>query len=597
MRVAFVLAEYPVRNETFIQRELAELSAQGHEAEVFALRKSAVADEGEIAGWPVHYRPSLLSSRLWATQLWWVCCRPCAVVAALWRVFWGCLPRPKVLLAALRNFPGATYFARAARDRGIERIHSHFAFVPGIVGQVASRLAGTRFSFTAHAWDIYAEPTMLRECAQAADRVVTCTQHNLATLAKLAPSCRDKMQVCYHGIPSSLYRPSQAEKAYPPLILCVGRLVEKKGHRYIIAACEALKRRGVAFECAIVGDGPLRRRLERRVRARGLDTQIQFSGRLPEREVAELMAKATALVCPSVVAGDGDRDGIPNVILEAMACGVPVVASRVSGIPEVVEHGVTGLLTEPGDAEGLAARIEDVLLDSNGAAERCVRGLRRIEDDFCLRKNVADLAGLLFDESREQEPSLRLTPYDVAKRALDVAVAGAVSTALLLPMCFLALLIKLDSRGPVLFAHDRVGKDGRRFRIYKFRTLAVDAKPYQQTPRHDHDPRITRSGHFVRNHGLDEFPQLLNVLKGEMSLVGPRPPLVDEVVGYTWDQRRRLSVKPGMTGLWQISGRSEVGFEEWVELDLVYIDNWSVLQDFRILFRTFGVVVFGKGAS
>ena len=593
MRVAFVLAEYPVRNETFIQRELAELSAQGHEAAIFALRRTGDVDQGGAISWPVYYRPSLWSPGLWATQLWWVFSRPGAVMTALAQVLWGCLLRPRVLLAALNNFLGAAHFAKIAHDQDVERIHSHFAFVPGIVGQVTSRLAGKRFSFTAHAWDIYAEPTMLRECIQAADRVVTCTQHNLTTLKSVAPGCHDRMHVRYHGIPSSLFRPSQAEKARPPLILCVGRLVEKKGHRYIISACEALKRRGVALRCAIVGDGPLRERLERRVRARGLARQIQFTGRLPEREVAELLAKAAALVCPSVVAGDGDRDGIPNVVLEAMACGVPVVASRVSGIPEIVEHGVTGLLTEPRDAEELAARIEDVLRDPYRAAERCERGLSRIEEDFCLRKNVADLASLIFDDAPGQELDLRPTVYDAVKRVLDLAAAGVALLALLLPMGFLALLIKFDSRGPVFFAHDRIGKAGRRFRIYKFRTLAADAKPYQRTPRHDHDSRITRFGHFVRNHGLDELPQLLNVLKGDMSLVGPRPEMPFIVERYTATERRRLSVVPGITGLWQVDAPHDVPIHEHLEYDLDYIEHRSLWLDLSIMARTVPIV-FGK---
>jgi lipopolysaccharide/colanic/teichoic acid biosynthesis glycosyltransferase len=111
------------------------------------------------------------------------------------------------------------------------------------------------------------------------------------------------------------------------------------------------------------------------------------------------------------------------------------------------------------------------------------------------------------------------------------------------------------------------------------------------------DPRITRAGRFIRKYSIDEFPQLINVWLGQMSLVGPRPPIASEVEQYTWDQRRRLSVKPGMTGLWQVSGRSDVSFKEWVEMDLAYIDTWSILQDFRILVKTFRVVVQGRGAA
>jgi lipopolysaccharide/colanic/teichoic acid biosynthesis glycosyltransferase len=111
------------------------------------------------------------------------------------------------------------------------------------------------------------------------------------------------------------------------------------------------------------------------------------------------------------------------------------------------------------------------------------------------------------------------------------------------------------------------------------------------------DPRITRIGGFIRKYSLDEFPQLINVWLGHMSLVGPRPPIPAEVVDYSWEQRRRLSVRPGMTGLWQVSGRSDITFDEWVRLDLQYIDTWSLLLDFHILWRTFGAVVKGRGAA
>jgi lipopolysaccharide/colanic/teichoic acid biosynthesis glycosyltransferase len=111
------------------------------------------------------------------------------------------------------------------------------------------------------------------------------------------------------------------------------------------------------------------------------------------------------------------------------------------------------------------------------------------------------------------------------------------------------------------------------------------------------DPRITRLGRFIRRYSLDEFPQLFNVWWGEMSLVGPRPPIPSEVAQYTWSQRRRLSIKPGMTGLWQVSGRNQIGFEEWVEMDLAYIDQWSIGLDFIILLKTFKAVVAGRGAS
>ncbi|MFP4172239.1 MAG: sugar transferase [Candidatus Hydrogenedentota bacterium] len=215
----------------------------------------------------------------------------------------------------------------------------------------------------------------------------------------------------------------------------------------------------------------------------------------------------------------------------------------------------------------------------------------------------------------EDIPMVCLTPIPQAqlqlflKRAVDFAVSSAL-LAVLLPFMFLpvAIAIKLESRGPVFFSQERVGLNQRRFNILKFRSMVQNAEELRSQVAHLNeadgpvfkartDPRITRVGAFLRKYSIDEFPQLINVWLGHMSLVGPRPPLASEVAEYTWNQRRRLSVKPGMTGLWQISGRSDVTFDEWVELDLAYIDSWSLAQDIRILVKTFRAVIEGRGAA
>ncbi|HEX9999216.1 MAG TPA: sugar transferase [Actinoplanes sp.] len=170
-----------------------------------------------------------------------------------------------------------------------------------------------------------------------------------------------------------------------------------------------------------------------------------------------------------------------------------------------------------------------------------------------------------------------------------------------------ALCVRCTSRGPVLFRQVRVGRDGRLFRIFKFRSMYVDAEARLAELRHlnEHDgvlfkirddPRVTRVGHYLRRFSLDELPQLLNVLLGQMSLVGPRPPLPSEVAVYADDVRRRLAVKPGMTGLWQVSGRSDLPWEEAVRLDLRYVENWSLSLDLVILLRTMTAVVRSSGA-
>lgn len=231
---------------------------------------------------------------------------------------------------------------------------------------------------------------------------------------------------------------------------------------------------------------------------------------------------------------------------------------------------------------------------------------------------VADLFPMRVATSRlmhlEDIPLLNLSTIPEAhgkvfmKRAVDFIGSSLLIVCLSPMLALLALLVKLDSKGPIFFLQERVGQNQRRFKMIKYRSMVTNAEEIkasllalneQDGPvfKITNDPRITRLGRFIRKYSLDEFPQLFNVWKGEMSLVGPRPPIPSEVEQYTWSQRRRLSIKPGMTGLWQVSGRNEIGFEEWVELDLAYIDQWSIWLDFKILLKTFRAVVAGRGAS
>jgi exopolysaccharide biosynthesis polyprenyl glycosylphosphotransferase len=205
--------------------------------------------------------------------------------------------------------------------------------------------------------------------------------------------------------------------------------------------------------------------------------------------------------------------------------------------------------------------------------------------------------------------SVRAKPVQRAlKRAIDIGVSATALTLLSPLLITVAALIKFTSRGPLLFRQSRVGQHGRQFNMLKFRSMVVNAEDLkarllalneQEGPifKMKSDPRITRVGRFIRKYSIDELPQLLNVLRGEMSLVGPRPPIPAEVAKYEAWQRRRLSVRPGLTCVWQVSGRNEISFEEWMYLDMQYIDHWSLQGDLQLLAKTVPVVLTGRGAS
>ncbi|CAI2654125.1 putative sugar transferase EpsL [Apilactobacillus kunkeei] len=197
--------------------------------------------------------------------------------------------------------------------------------------------------------------------------------------------------------------------------------------------------------------------------------------------------------------------------------------------------------------------------------------------------------------------------YLTVKRLFDIA-ASLFALLITLPLTFVvSLCIYLDDRGPIFYTQERIGKDGKPFRIYKFRSMCqnADAKKKELTEQNEvngamfkisNDPRVTRVGCFIRRHSIDELPQLINVLLGNMTVVGPRPPLPEEVNQYSKHDKERLKVKPGCTGLWQVSGRNSLDFDEMVELDINYIEHASLLLDMKICFKTIWIMIYPNEA-
>jgi exopolysaccharide biosynthesis polyprenyl glycosylphosphotransferase len=280
------------------------------------------------------------------------------------------------------------------------------------------------------------------------------------------------------------------------------------------------------------------------------------------------------------------------------------------------------VLGTAGDLEEVLKRhiVAEVFIAGNGESQRtemqqCIRVLERFGIPFAL-----PACGFRFGRARPEYEravadgyihylSVRHKPVQLAiKRLVDVAASSLVLALLAPLMILVAVIIKLTSRGPILFKQQRVGRHGRPFHMLKFRSMGVNAEELkaklmalneQAGPvfKMKRDPRITPIGRFIRKFSIDELPQLVNVLRGEMSLVGPRPPVPSEVARYEAWQRRRLSVRPGLTCVWQVSGRNEISFEEWMYLDMQYIDHWSLGQDFQLILKTVPVVLTGRGAS
>ena len=282
--------------------------------------------------------------------------------------------------------------------------------------------------------------------------------------------------------------------------------------------------------------------------------------------------------------------------------GVPVVGG-LSDVPELVRQGDYRVVAVAPDAHWTRLRLRDLAWELEGAPTELVVAPALMEITGP-RLHVAPVYGLTL--LRVSQPTFKGARW-VLKGVLD-RVAACLALLVLAPLLIgVALTIKLEDGGPVLFRQQRVGKAGRLFPMLKFRSMVVDAerRRIELVANNEgagplfkmrSDPRVTRVGAVLRRYSLDELPQLVNVVAGDMSVVGPRPPLPSEVECYGMDARRRLLVKPGLTGLWQVSGRSDLTWEESVRLDLRYVENWSFTMDLMIVWKTASAVLRGNGA-
>ncbi len=279
------------------------------------------------------------------------------------------------------------------------------------------------------------------------------------------------------------------------------------------------------------------------------------------------------------------------------------ILGTIADIPQIIENNVVDEIIFVGSEPKDLDRLEEVLAvcKEHGIRTRVAADFFPVKVSRVSMEFLENIPVITFSTTPDHPVSL------FVKRAMDVVISALLLFLLTPFMVVVGLLVKLTSKGPIIYKQLRCGLYGRRFVLYKFRSMKDGAEDVLWEIKHlnemdgpvfkmRNDPRVTPLGRFLRKSSIDEWLQFWNVLKGDMSLVGPRAPLPEEVREYTRWQRRRLSVKPGITCLWQVSGRNEVDFHEWMKLDLDYIDNWSLLLDLKILVRTFPVVLLGKGA-
>ena len=397
LRLAYVTPGFPDLTQSFVRREVDQVRTLGVPLLVCSLRPPPRAlRDPELARYvdETVYGAWLFSWKLAAAHAYYLRRAPRRYLAALTTVVALACRQGRhgtLALATLAICPKSVYFARVMAARRVTHVHAHFANHPTTMAMVAARLLGVPFSFTGHAWDIFvpANQVGLADKIVAAAAVVTCTQFNQRLLRTLVPDAAgEKIAVSYHGVALPRHGVPPREAG---LIVSVGRLTAKKGFHDLIAACATLARTGTRFRCVIVGEGEERGALEAAIIAAGLSGSVELVGARSHREVMDLIARAAVFTLPSVRAKDDSMDGIPNVILEAFSVETPVVSTRLSGIPEVVRDGDTGILVAPGDADALAAAIGEVLAQPTLHAERARRGRALVASAFDLDRNVRAL--------------------------------------------------------------------------------------------------------------------------------------------------------------------------------------------------------------
>lgn len=412
-RVGYVLKMYPRFSETFIVTEILALEALGTPVRIFSLRPPVDGhfhkDLARVAA-PVSYLPHHVRS----TQLW-----------ATLREATGELPDlarhlPELLAADPDEAAAAVSIALSVRRERLTHLHAHFGSVATGVARLAALLAGVPYTFTAHAKDIFHEEVdqqaLSTRIADAA-AVVTVSDFNIDHLrGGVAAATPERLVRIHNGLDLErfTFHDPQHRPAGPPSICAVGRLVEKKGFGDLVDAVALLRSSLPDLRLDLVGSGPEEQRLRERVTRRGLDDVVTFHGPLPQDRVRQMLRAASVFAAPCVVGADGNRDGLPTVLLEALATGTPCVATPVTGIPEAVVHGETGLLVPESDPSALATALDRLLADPVLAARLAAAGRALVEERFDVRRNVQAL-------DRLQRSAGRARP--AAERRL-VGVAG-----------------------------------------------------------------------------------------------------------------------------------------------------------------------------
>jgi colanic acid/amylovoran biosynthesis glycosyltransferase len=406
--IAYLISRFPKLTETFILYEMQALESNGARIELFPLvRHHEIMIHPEAESWiqRAHYR-QWYAPRLVLSQLYWIIRSPRKALAVWYEILSAYSQKPRYLLRSLYTLWIAFDFAWQMEQMGIGHIHAHWATNPATGAYIIHQLTGIPYSLTAHAHDIFVDQTMLEKKIKAAAFVVTISEYNRRYLQRFAEG--ESIRVLHCGVDTSVFVPPRRRHHETFTIVCVAALEEKKGHRYLIEALEGIAAQGIPFRCLLVGEGQLRSTLEEQILSAGLQEQVALLGGLPQSGILELLTNADVMILPSIRLDSGKQEGIPVALMEGMAMELPVITTRISGVPELVEDKVNGLLVPEKDPAALASAILALYQDLRYRQKLGENARKKVLADFDLTQSARVLLDLIqqADEGRKKSSTI-----------------------------------------------------------------------------------------------------------------------------------------------------------------------------------------------
>ncbi len=403
MRLAYMMSRFPKLTETFVLREMVEMERLGRDVRAYPLqreRTSIVHPEAIAFVERACFTPWLSTAILFsnAKVLLRNPGRYLSTFLTLIRVNFGWT---RYLSGAILFFPKVVYLSERMRKDGVQHLHAHFASHPAMAAWVIHRLSGIPYSFTAHGSDLHCDRHMLREKVADATAAVTISDYNRQLIiAECGADSASKVHVVRCGIDPKIFparkTPTSFDRGLGPFqMVCVGTLHEVKGQQYLLQACRRVADNGLSFVCHLVGDGPDREMLEKLAAELGIAAHCKFHGKCTGPEVQQLLADIDVIVAPSVPTSDGRREGIPVVLMEGLGSGIAAIGSDLSGIPELVRHEQTGLLTPPRDATAIADALLRIATDHQLRYQLASAGCELVQKEFNVSRNTAALLSLI----------------------------------------------------------------------------------------------------------------------------------------------------------------------------------------------------------